>query len=133
MRHLRGNSCPDYLSWLDTSGMPSLLRTAKIVFALLHVTSAQSSSSRSASSSTAIATSLTISGVPTGTVLPGKYDGVYRPQVHFSPPQGFMNDPNGMFVDEKGTYHLYYQCGCPAVVSKYTYVVDTDQTTQART
>ena len=21
-----------------------------------------------------------------------------------------MNDPNGMFVDEEGTWHLYYQC-----------------------
>jgi beta-fructofuranosidase len=50
------------------------------------------------------------SDVPTGTPLPGNYDGDYRPQVHFSPPQGFMNDPNGMFVDENGTYHLYYQC-----------------------
>lgn len=21
-----------------------------------------------------------------------------------------MNDPNGMFLDANGTYHLYYQC-----------------------
>jgi sucrose-6-phosphate hydrolase SacC (GH32 family) len=21
-----------------------------------------------------------------------------------------MNDPNGMFVDEEGIWHLYYQC-----------------------
>ena len=21
-----------------------------------------------------------------------------------------QNDPNGMFVDSNGTYHLYYQC-----------------------
>lgn len=21
-----------------------------------------------------------------------------------------MNDPNGMFVDDNGTWHLYYQC-----------------------
>ena len=21
-----------------------------------------------------------------------------------------MNDPNGMFVDKNGTWHLYYQC-----------------------
>ncbi|TBU30079.1 glycosyl hydrolase [Dichomitus squalens] len=33
----------------------------------------------------------------------------WRPQVHFSPPEGFMNDPNGLFVDAQGTYHLYYQ------------------------
>jgi beta-fructofuranosidase len=48
--------------------------------------------------------------VPTGTPLPGNYDEPLRPQVHFSPPVGFMNDPNGMFVDEDGLYHLYYQC-----------------------
>lgn len=29
-------------------------------------------------------------GVPTGTPVPGDYSGVLRPQVHFSPPQGFM-------------------------------------------
>lgn len=39
------------------------------------------------------------------------YSGPLRPQVHFSPPQGFMNDPNGMFYDAKrDIYHYYYQC-----------------------
>ena len=39
------------------------------------------------------------------------YSGPLRPQVHFSPPEGFMNDPNGMFYDvKKSIYHLYYQC-----------------------
>jgi len=47
--------------------------------------------------------------VPTGTPVPGNYTGQLRPQVHFSPPQHFMNDPNGMFVDAEGTWHLYYQ------------------------
>ncbi|KIJ52043.1 glycoside hydrolase family 32 protein [Sphaerobolus stellatus SS14] len=47
--------------------------------------------------------------VPTGTPIPGNYRGAYRPQIHFSPPQFFMNDPNGMFLDANGTYHLYYQ------------------------
>ncbi|KAI0763833.1 glycosyl hydrolase [Trametes elegans] len=47
--------------------------------------------------------------VPTGTSISGDYGGAYRPQVHFSPPLYFMNDPNGMFLDSNGTYHLYYQ------------------------
>ena len=54
------------------------------------------------------------SNVPTGTPLPGNYGGPLRPQVHFSPPVGFMNDPNGMFVDQDGLYHLYYQCDAPS-------------------
>ncbi|KAF2730890.1 hypothetical protein EJ04DRAFT_472948, partial [Polyplosphaeria fusca] len=49
------------------------------------------------------------SNVPTGTPVAGNYGGPLRPQVHFSPPKGFMNDPNGMFVDAAGLYHLYYQ------------------------
>ncbi|KAE8150779.1 glycosyl hydrolase [Aspergillus avenaceus] len=38
------------------------------------------------------------------------YSGHLRPQAHFSPPTNFMNDPNGLFYDDKrGVYHLYYQ------------------------
>lgn len=48
--------------------------------------------------------------VPTGTPIAGNYSGALRPQIHFSPPSNFMNDPNGMFVDANGTWHLYYQC-----------------------
>ena len=48
-------------------------------------------------------------GVPTGTPVVGTYNGALRPQIHFSPPKDFMNDPNGMFLDANGTYHLYYQ------------------------
>ena len=39
-------------------------------------------------------------GVPTGTPIPGDYTGALRPQIHYSPPQHFMNgrayaDPAG--------------------------------------
>ncbi|KAL8369644.1 hypothetical protein RB595_000129 [Gaeumannomyces hyphopodioides] len=39
----------------------------------------------------------------------GNYAGALRPQVHFSAPQNFMNDPNGMFLDGQGLWHAYYQ------------------------
>ncbi|KAF2661776.1 glycoside hydrolase family 32 protein [Lophiostoma macrostomum CBS 122681] len=55
--------------------------------------------------------------VPTGVPVEGNYGGPLRPQVHFSPPQGFMNDPNGMFVDADGVYHLYYQYNPTAIVA----------------
>ncbi|MBQ7442089.1 MAG: glycoside hydrolase family 32 protein [Prevotella sp.] len=36
------------------------------------------------------------------------YKEQYRPQIHFTPAQNWINDPNGMvYVD--GTYHLFYQ------------------------
>ncbi|KAG4436342.1 hypothetical protein IFR05_008163 [Cadophora sp. M221] len=38
-------------------------------------------------------------GVPTDAPIPGDYNGQWRPQVHFSPPINFMNDPNGCFLD----------------------------------
>lgn len=35
-------------------------------------------------------------------------EGLYRPNFHFTPKVGWMNDPNGMF-HYNGYYHLYYQ------------------------
>ena len=43
-----------------------------------------------------------------GTDTLNYYQEKYRPQFHFSPETGWMNDPNGMvFYD--GEYHLFYQ------------------------
>ena len=83
--------------------MPSLRSTLTAFGSLLTLGYAQESSNSSTST-------YSQANVPTGTPLPGNYDEPLRPQVHFSPPVGFMNDPNGMFVDEDGLYHLYYQC-----------------------
>ena len=40
--------------------------------------------------------------------IPAAYDQIYRPQIHYSPAENWINDPNGM-VYYKGEYHLFYQ------------------------
>jgi fructan beta-fructosidase len=40
--------------------------------------------------------------------LSQSYNEPHRPQIHFSPKEHWMNDPNGM-VYYKGVYHLFYQ------------------------
>jgi len=49
--------------------------------------------------------SLTASGQTNGQTY---YHEPYRPQIHFSPREHWMNDPNGM-VYYKGVYHLFFQ------------------------
>ena len=40
--------------------------------------------------------------------LNSAYSEKYRPEIHFSPKTGWMNDPNGM-IYHKGIYHLFFQ------------------------
>ena len=40
--------------------------------------------------------------------LPGLWQEPHRPQIHFSVPCGFNNDPNGL-IYYHGTYHMFYQ------------------------
>jgi len=69
------------------------------------------------------------SGVPTNAPVPGVYNGEWRPQVHFSPPVDFMNDPNGCFRDADETWHLYYQCTQPITCSRPLLTEATDNPT----
>lgn len=41
------------------------------------------------------------------------YSDPWRPQVHYTPEANWLNDPNGLFKDDDGLWHLYYQCGYP--------------------
>ena len=43
-----------------------------------------------------------------GQIATSRNDEQYRPQVHFSPKEKWINDPNGM-VYYKGIYHLFFQ------------------------
>lgn len=48
-----------------------------------------------------------INGTATGVQHPSKPD-QWRPGFHFSPAQGWLNDPNGLIYDN-GVYNMYYQ------------------------
>lgn len=36
------------------------------------------------------------------------HDDKYRPQLHYSPPRGWINDPNGLLYHD-GVFHLFFQ------------------------
>lgn len=94
---------------------PAIMKSSilSIAIGLAHLNGlsyAQDSSSSPSATSSGV-------DVPTGTPIIGDYDGPYRPQIHFSPPKHFMNDPNGMFRDSNGTWHLYYQYNPTGIVA----------------
>ncbi|TNV80153.1 hypothetical protein FGO68_gene16911 [Halteria grandinella] len=39
----------------------------------------------------------------------GNFSELYRPQYHFSPRKNWLNDPNGLFRDVDGRFHMFYQ------------------------
>jgi len=49
-----------------------------------------------------------LASTPSKKTNPVYYTEKYRPQYHFTPQNGWMNDPNGM-VFYAGEYHLFYQ------------------------
>jgi hypothetical protein len=38
------------------------------------------------------------------------YSEPWRPQLHYTEQHSWLNDPNGLFKDEDGLWHIYYQC-----------------------
>src|SRR5438045_3797492 len=56
----------------------------------------------------AIALVITCTTVKSQNSQPVIYSEQHRPQIHFSPKEHWMNDPNGM-VYYKGIYHLFFQ------------------------
>ncbi|KAM3444272.1 hypothetical protein MY4824_000161 [Beauveria thailandica] len=92
------------------------LRSISLVGTLSLVNGCLAANTTSTSSNSSVSTYVN-PNVPTGVPIVGDYGGRYRPQIHFSPPKHFMNDPNGMFRDELGIWHLYYQYNPTGVVA----------------
>ncbi|KAI6710670.1 hypothetical protein JHW43_006784 [Diplocarpon mali] len=70
---------------------PQITTMLFLGLALASLAIAQNLSSVIPSTSTAVFDN----GVPSDAPIPGNYNGKWRPQIHFSPPSNFMNDPNG--------------------------------------
>ena len=51
---------------------------------------------------------LIVNGIKAQTNQQSDYKDQHRPQIHFTPKEKWMNDPNGM-VYYKGVYHLFFQ------------------------
>ena len=60
------------------------------------------------SPSTIFVTTTLFSGLDAQTDNPLLEEQLYRPNYHFTPQNGWMNDPNGLFYLD-GTYHLFFQ------------------------
>lgn len=58
--------------------------------------------------STIFVTTTLFSGLDAQTDNPLLEEQLYRPNYHFTPQNGWMNDPNGLFYLD-GTYHLFFQ------------------------
>ncbi|WP_306060730.1 glycoside hydrolase family 32 protein [Natronococcus wangiae] len=53
-------------------------------------------------------TSLNVSATDAAEQIEGSEEDPWRPGFHFAPPQGWINDPNGL-VYHDGIYHLFFQ------------------------
>ncbi|PWN33659.1 putative SUC2-invertase [Meira miltonrushii] len=63
-------------------------------------------------------TCATNNGINPSSIKPALYTEPYRPQIHFSPSTGFMNDPNGL-VKSGDTWHMYFQYNPNATVAGF--------------
>jgi beta-fructofuranosidase len=63
-------------------------------------------------------TCATNNGIDPSSIQPPLYTENYRPQIHFSPSTGFMNDPNGL-VKSGDTWHMYFQYNPNATVAGF--------------